>query len=424
MTVEETPVCPPEVKPEKPIKERKRSLAAQAILSERAKKFDAKATEEDCLNDLRRVQMENEDKFITRNFYRVHGEYSDRTWNRYFGTFLEFRRQAGLEISRNQHAVERHVAKHKSHDIYRELYEEVKQYADLFVKPDNGNRFKTLLVCADLHDVSLDPFCWGVFLDVAKRVKPDVVAINGDVFDEVEFSKYSYDPRRIDLEKAFKFVREQVYAPLRATVGDDTQIDFIIGNHDWRILRYFKDKNPNALTLLSNITGLTLADLFGLPKYKINLVSRLDLNEFTPALTREQIRNNFKTYWDCVTLDHVGDDKYGTSGCNGHWHKVSMHSSANVIRGAIHWVEMGCMCRIDFDYQEKMNKSHQSFVLWHVDTEKKTATPDHVIFSDEWVCALGKYYFRKDYDPEWVEWCKKQGKPEEFFKTITEGIRS
>jgi len=407
---------------EKPVKDKKRSLHYQAILSERTKKFDESATAEDCIEDLRRVQAENEDRFITRNYYRVNGEYSDKTWNRYFGTFLEFRRQAGLELSRHQHQLERHVAKHKSYDIYRELYDEIKDYADGFSKPDDGKRFKTLLVGCDLHDVSLDPFCWAVFLDVAKKVQPDVVCLGGDVFDNSEFSKYGYDPRKISLEKAFRFVREEIFAPLRATVPD-SQIDFIIGNHDWRILKYFKDKNPNALCLLSNITGLTLADIFGVPQYRINLVTRIDLNEFTPALVREQIRNNFRTYWDTVTVDHHADEKFATSGCNGHLHRISMHSTANVVRGAIHWVEMGCLARIDFDYQEKMNKSHQSFVLWHVDTVMKQATPEHIVFADEWVCALGKYYFRADYDKPFREWMEKAKRPQDFYKKLTETIR-
>lgn len=62
--------------------------------------YDPTATPAVMIEDLQRVQRENPEKFISRNFYRLHGVYSQRTWEVCFGTFLEFRRQAGLELSR------------------------------------------------------------------------------------------------------------------------------------------------------------------------------------------------------------------------------------------------------------------------------------------------------------------------------------
>ena len=71
-----------------------------------------------------------------------------------------------------------------------------------------------------------------------------------------------------------------------------------------------------------------------------------------------------------------------------------MDSSANLIVGPIHAVNMGCMAKIDFEYQERMNKSHQSFCLWHIDTKTKQCQPEHFIFTDEMICVAGKFYTR------------------------------
>ena len=96
----------------------------RAMLSERGKKYDPDATKEDCINDLRGVQKANPDNFISRNFYRVTGRYSEKTWNRYFGTMEEFRSEAGLQLSRSQRHLEKHIAKHASLDEARKFYRE------------------------------------------------------------------------------------------------------------------------------------------------------------------------------------------------------------------------------------------------------------------------------------------------------------
>lgn len=376
-------------------------------------------SKEECVEDLREVQEANPNHFITRNFYRVKGEYSDATWNRFFGTFHEFRREAGLELSRGQHRLEKDIALHASADLYRDMQEEqIKPYVGRFVKPDDGDRFKQVLVCSDLHDVNLDPFTWGVFLDVAKRVQPDDIALAGDIFDFSEFSKYVTDPRKFDIQGAYTFVREAIFKPLREACPDSND-DFFIGNHDWRIIKHLADASPAMLTLLHDGMGLSLKDLFGLDEHKINLVARTDLGEFTPAASREAISKNFKEYYKTVVVDHHGDNGFAMSGCSGHEHHTGMVSTANLPRGPIHWVKMGCMARIDFDYQERLNKSHQSFVLWHIDRLTLQATPEHIIFGDEYVCAVGKYYFREDYDPDFAKF-KASGSTDNaaFFKQL------
>ena len=102
------------------IYQEKLSPSQRALLSELNKEFDPDATKDDCINDLRRIQEENWGKHITRNFYRHHGKYADSTWSRHFGTFQEFRRQAGLELSRHQQKVEVAVARQASIEHYRE----------------------------------------------------------------------------------------------------------------------------------------------------------------------------------------------------------------------------------------------------------------------------------------------------------------
>ena len=218
-------------------KEPRKTQRAQAILSESAKKYDPTATSDQLVADLRRVQEENPEKFISRNFYRIHGVFSEKTWDCIFGTFLEFRRQAGLELSRNQHQLEKHTAKHASLDTYRDFQEtEITPWVGKYEKPSDQGRTKTLLIASDFHDKEVDPFVLSVFIDTAKRVQPDIIVLNGDIFDLYEFSRFDKDPRLADLKGRFDFVRESIFQPLREACPN-SQIDFTLGNHEQRLLK-------------------------------------------------------------------------------------------------------------------------------------------------------------------------------------------
>lgn len=373
---------------------KKMSKTEQALLSERSKKYDSEATKNDIIQDVRNVQEKHPSVYVSRTFYRIHGKYSDATWNSKFGTWAEVRRQAKLELNRHQARLEKDIALHASRDIFRDFYEEeVEPWIGAYQAPADDKRFKKVLVCSDLHDKQLDPFCWSVFLDTAKRAKPDIICLAGDVFDMSEFSRFDQDPRDFSIKESFDFVKEKIFKPLREACPD-AQIDFVIGNHDFRILKYLANKTPNMKVLLSDVLGLTMADLFGLPKYKINLVSRFDFAAHTPAEIREEIKNNFVVYYDCLVVDHHGVDNFGMSGCSGHTHRTHMKSGANLCRGPLHWVTMGTMAKIDFAYQERLNKSHQSFCLWHIDLKTKQCQPEHCVFTDESIVVGGKYYIR------------------------------
>lgn len=389
-----TPNKPEKLEQKRADSESHKSQAHLAILSELNKKYDPKATSEELIGDLRDVKEKNPFKYITRDFYRIHGKYSDRTWSNKFGTFQEFRRKAGLELHRGAQKIEKQIATHAARDRYRGFYEmEMSPYVGTYNKPDvNPGRYKTVMVCSDLHDKNLDPFCWSVFLDVAKRLQPDVVVFDGDVFDEAEFSRFDKDPRTVNLRESFDFVKKEIFSKIREVCPEST-IDFIIGNHDWRVLKHMADRSP-YLKPLMDLMGVSLSDVFGLKEFEINLVSRMDFSAFTPAEVREEIKNNFKVYYDTLVVDHHGDNGFGLSGCSGHVHRTGMKSTVNLIRGPIHWVTMGCMSRLDFDYVERMNNSVQSFCIWHIDTETKQATPEHVVFTDYMTIAGGKYYTR------------------------------
>ena len=376
-----------------------KSLHARAILSERSKKADWSATPEDCIADLRLVQENHSDSFISRNYYRVHGKYSDSTWNCHFGTFEEFKRRAGLQLSRGQHHLEKKTARHAALDVYRQFFlEEVKPWVGKYELKQTDGRIKTMLIGSDLHDVEADPFVLSVFLDTAKRVQPDVIVLNGDMYDEYEFSRFDQDPRQVNIRARYDFVREQFFKPLRR-ICPNTQIDFIIGNHEQRILKLLADRSP-AMKVLVDLMGVTFSQLLGLDDFRINLICKSDFAAYNAKEMHEEVKRNYKKYYETVIVNHFGDEGFAMCSVGGHTHKPKLSSTVNEVMGPIWALTTGAMAKVDAEYVPGKTNYQQSFALVHVDTWSRQALPEHIMFTSRMAVVGGKFYFRPEPEEE------------------------
>jgi predicted phosphodiesterase len=368
--------------------------AESELLSEEPKKYDPDASTEELIADLRRVQEENPDVYITRRKYRRFGKYSDSTWDSRFGTFHEFRRHARLELSRGQSSLERNIAKHASLDTCKGFMEvEVLPWNGKYEKDPSG-RWQTMIVASDFHDKDTDPFALEVFMDTCKRVSPSIICLAGDIFESYEFSRYDKDPRGWDAAGRLAWVRDNLFAPLR-NVCPNAQIDLLAGNHEHHLLRHMSERTPEMRAILADFMGLTFADLLGLKQFEINLRCQHDLSIFKPGDLRKEIAKNRKTYFGCVTVDHYPDLKFsfGTSWVAGHTHKPQLLTHFNEILGSVWGVTNGCMSRIENSYTDR-NRNQHSFTIIHIDTVNHCSIAEPVIFSDYGAVVGGVRYDR------------------------------
>jgi hypothetical protein len=369
----------------------------RALLCERKKIYDPLTTSEECIEDLRELQLEHDGKEITRNFYRLNGKYSDSTWNQFFGTFLEFKRQAGLQLTRHQHKLERELAKHASHDHYRKFFEtEVMPYHQ---KYDQYNLEKEGIACvvvaSDMHDRYIDEFSLSILIDRCRILQPEVICLNGDIFDLYEFSKFSQDPRRCDLVDRFKFVHERIFKPLRK-VCPDSRIDLIMGNHEFRLLRHLSDRSPYMKVLMSDWLDLQFKDIFKLDEYRINWVSKLDLSAWTKKNVNDELKKNYEIYFDCYAVSHIRDLGFKMSGTNGHHHTLDMISTFFLDRGPCTWVQTPGMCARDEEYLDGMSKWNTGFVEAYINTSTKEVVQCPILTHKDWCMIDGKLYKRSD----------------------------
>lgn len=369
-----------------------RANHTEVPLSEDVSKFMEEWGAEECIAELKRIAEIDVEQIVSRNFFRNHSSISESTWNRYFGTFDEFKRQAGLKLSRYQHAHERNIAKHVSVDHYRQLNER-QDWGTQYIR-ENSNRFKTVLTCSDLHDIEIDRFYLRVLIDVAERVQPDAICFVGDIFDLAEFGKYGVDPREWDVVSRIKFVHDEIFAPLREACPN-AQFDFVEGNHEARLIRQLADATPALRAVLSDLHGFTVAKLLGLDQFEINYIAKSDLGTFSKTEFNKELAKNYKVYWDTVMCHHFPHARHmGMPGVNGHHHRHEIWSTYNPIFGPYEWHQLGAGHKREASYTEG-EKWHNGFALINVDTQTKATNFDYIPITD-FAIAGGKWYHRHD----------------------------
>lgn len=346
----------------------------------------------DIVNDMKRVAQVVGCDLITRAQYREHGNFSDHAMKETFGTFRAARRAAGLEEGQGGRADRLALARHVDADGYRQMNIEKADYIDKFRKP-KGTRFQTLLVASDIHDEECDPFWRRVFLDTVSRTQPDTVILGGDVFDLAEFGRYSIDPREWDIVGKIRWVHEFL-SEIR-TRSSDTEIVFIEGNHEHRLLRYLTDNAPALKVLLSDLHGWTVPKLLGLDKYEVRYVARADLATFNKSNVVKEIAKNYEVFHDCFLVDHFPDGRNkGLPGVNGHHHQHVVHSEYSHVFGSYEWHQLGCGHRRQAEYcaGEKWN---MGFMTVLVDTQEQRPLMDYHFIGDV-ALVHGKHYMRGD----------------------------
>lgn len=350
-------------------------------------------TAEDCIEEIQTLADEFPDRPITRDFFRRNSDLPESVYTGFFGTFPEFLRAADLQHSRAANKVRNQVARHAAVDHIRKISDERLSMDKLYVRKDK-KRFQTMVACSDLHDQECDPFYLRVLLDTIKNVNPDVICLNGDIFDVPEFGKYTVDPREWDVVGRVRTGLD-IIGSIREAAGDKTQIDFIEGNHEARVIRHLLEADPGLRALLSGLHDFDLRKLFGLDQYEINYVANCDLFTFTDAQQRKEVAKNFKMYWGCLLAHHFPHGKkYGMPGFNGHHHKHMVWSEHNVTYGSYEWHQTGGGHIREASYCDG-SKWNNGFLVVMADTQTKSVVFDYSSVGDTFAISAGKIYARE-----------------------------
>lgn len=362
---------------------------ARPPLSEDQGRFHEEWGPDECVEELRRIALANPEKALTRNFFRNESQISEATWNRYFGTFEEFLRQAGVKLSRHAHRLEKAVARHASVDEFRAMNADKAGWEGAYLRPD-GKRFQTAVIGSDVHDIECHPLWRACFIDVIRRVQPEKVILNGDVFDLPEFGKYSVDPRTWDVVGRIQWVHTFLRDIREAAPG--AEIVFVEGNHEYRLLRHLAEATPAMRAVLSDLHGFTVPKLLGLDTYQVNYIARMDLSAFTERDVKTEMARNYYIAWESLLCHHFPEGRQmGIPGVNGHHHKHQVWPFYSPRFGSTEWHQMGCGHRPAAEYCAG-EKWAMGIMVAMVDTERHHVAFDYSEIKDTWALIGGRFY--------------------------------
>lgn len=361
----------------------------EAVVISRGQSYTA----QDCIDDINSIAEEFPDRRITRDFFRQQGNCPEVAWTGHFGNFPEFLRQSGLEHTRHANKIKSLTAKHASIDVMRKTTIQRHGLDNIYSRPNN-NRYKTMIAFSDLHDQECDPFYLRVLYDTLKDIQPDIVCMNGDIFDCPEFGKYSVDPREWDVVGRITSGLDIIRNIREA--APDAQIDFIEGNHEARVVKHLVECSVPMKHLLSDMHGFDIRKLFGLDRFEVNYIANADLHTFTDAQTRKEMTKNYKVYWKTLMAHHFPQGRsYGIPGFNGHHHKHEVWSMHNVTYGSYEWHQMGGGHIRTASYCDGV-KWNNGFLVVTADTQHHDAVFDYCTIGDSHAVAAGKLFFRED----------------------------
>lgn len=185
--------------------------------------------------------------------------------------------------------------------------------------------------------------------------QPEYLMYAGDINDFYQISKFNKNPSRADdLEKDISSTR--IMFERHKLILPKTQKWFLPGNHERRMQMFLW----SSATALSSLECLTLAELFKLKDYNINIV------EYEQGV---MVNGVFLVLHGDIASIHSGYtakrmyEKHGGCGMCGHTHKGGSFYKRDRF-GIWGWWENFCLCRLDPDWITNPNWT-QGFSLVH-----------------------------------------------------------
>ncbi len=331
--------------------------------------------------------------YARKLFREQYGVYDP--WENHGIAWVAMQRKLGMTKTRAENRLVNQSTRHREVKKLATQSDDRLSWGELYTKKKSNSQFKTMVVASDFHDIECDAFALRMFYTKISAMQPDIIVINGDLFDLPEFGKYSNDPREYQMSKRIDWVH-QFLAKVRE-LCPKSQIDFIEGNHEARLVKYLSEMTPMMADILDYVHGMdNIREVFGLDQYHVNYVAKGNLATFTDAQLRKEVLGSEKVYYDMVHVRHIKPTESSICmfGISGHHHKLTVSSYWNAIAGSFQWIENGGMhlAHASFTNGDMWNLGFSTLLL---DTEKKQTVWDYTQVGRDYCVMDGVVFKRK-----------------------------
>ncbi len=377
----------------------------QSVAKDQRRKLAAKPAElkEALIADLKRVYEHPDNPYkgfaASRQRYRQLGHFPEILVVDAFGNHEEFLRAAGLKDLRNTSKVRNKAALLNTHQKVAEYADkELRRYNDLYRTRQHEDRLE-VVVGSDFHSWFVDPFALRVFLDTIEMVQPDVVVLNGDVFDFPQISRHRKLPGHFSLNLAdeISYGRKHILEAVRQR-APNADILFVIGNHEYRLVNYLADTAPE----LAALPSLRFGELFGLDELKIGLVVRQNFLAPYDKQKKRELQENWNVIGNSLVVTHgvscakfAADEqlkRYQKSGTSGHTHRPQVVTANSLGTGALSWTSTPMMAgfAVGRDYVSEPSSWQMGFGVFSINTALGVVVPNLVLVSEHWASFAGR----------------------------------
>ena len=327
----------------------------------------------------------------SRDFYVIKGTYNKEQINKYFGSFSAFKGycchggQAELARSTKRKMIKREMQQISSKKIHQQIIPFSGKWQTQIHKKSN---YKQLMVAFDFHDEYVDPFCLKTFIETCRERRPEYINLGGDVIDFYELSHFSKDPSRIyTLQRQIDFVINNILRPIREACPR-SQIDYILGNHEFRLIKFLMTEGQ----AIASLKCLEFGELLHLEEFKINLIASHPLDRIDDKSLRNYVIYEgmyLVTHGTSTTKNHAEKElaTWRMSGCSGHVHHrqkanqtESIVQSTVSVHGEMDWTSCGCMCQklAGKDYIHDIIKWQNGFNCVHLFPQDGTHINEYI----------------------------------------------
>lgn len=211
-----------------------------------------------------------------------------------------------------------------------------KNVIDIETKIDNG----TVVIASDIHIPFQDDRAVSAFIKYCKEKQPEAVVLNGDVLDMFMLSRFTKGEGRNPLEEMT--MCQGFLDSLRKAVPN-SEIYYVIGNHENRLEKYVLTKAPELASLIEDVfTIIKTSD------YKVRGCASVTFNDNFVCKHGTLLGNK-----SGLSAIKEMENAY-MSGATGHTHRLCKYIARKSGRKFV-WLETGCLCSLNPEYMVNPN---------------------------------------------------------------------
>ena len=192
-----------------------------------------------------------------------------------------------------------------------------------------------IIIGSDIHIPFHDEKAVKAFVDYCKDIQPQAIILNGDVLDFYKLSRFVKGEGRNPYEEITEC--QELLKDIKSNCPN-SEIYYIIGNHETRLTTYVLNNAPHLASLVEDV-------------FSIIKTSEIGVKGCAEVVVNDNfVCTHGKLLGSKAGLSAIKEiEKHYMSGASGHTHRLAKFITRKARRKFV-WLETGCLCNLNPEY--------------------------------------------------------------------------